>query len=82
MLLIHPSIDPVILSFGFIEIRWYSLAYIAGFLLGIYLMKYFNKKNNFIFDNKKIDDFFIWAVICVIIGGRVGYVLIYQFELL
>ena len=33
---IQPSIDPVIISIGFIEIRWYSLAYILGFLLGIY----------------------------------------------
>jgi len=40
---IQPSIDPVILSIGFIEIRWYSLAYILGFLLGIYIIKRLNK---------------------------------------
>ena len=39
---IQPSIDPVILSIGFIEIRWYSLAYIFGFLLGIYIIKRLN----------------------------------------
>ena len=39
---IQPSIDPVILSIGFIEIRWYSLAYILGFLLGIYIIKRLN----------------------------------------
>ena len=36
---IQPSIDPVILSIGFIEIRWYSLAYIFGFLLVSLLLK-------------------------------------------
>ena len=37
MILIHPSIDPVIFSFGFLEIRWYSMAYIAAFLIGSFL---------------------------------------------
>ena len=36
MVLIHPSIDPVIISFGIIQIRWYSLAYVLGFIIGIY----------------------------------------------
>ena len=43
MLLIHPSIDPVIFSFGAIQIRWYGIAYVLGFLLGIYLIKQINK---------------------------------------
>ena len=42
MLLIHPSIDPVIVSFGVIQIRWYGIAYVLGFLLGVYLLKQIN----------------------------------------
>ena len=49
MVLIHPSIDPVIVSFGFVQIRWYGIAYVLGFLLGVYLIKRINlgyaKKN-------------------------------------
>ena len=75
---IQPSIDPVILSIGFIEIRWYSLAYILGFLLGIYIIKRLNTIYGNQYSNKNIDSFLIWAVLGVIIGGRTGYVIFYQ----
>ena len=80
MKFIQPSIDPVILSFGFIEIRWYSLAYILGFLLGIYVIKKLNKIYGNEYSNKNIDSFLIWAVLGVIIGGRIGYVIFYQIK--
>ena len=78
MLLIHPSIDPVIVSFGVIQIRWYGIAYVLGFILGIYLIKQINQGYQKRLKNKQIDDFFIWSVIGVILGGRIGYVLFYQ----
>ena len=78
MLLVHPSIDPVIVSFGVIQIRWYGIAYVLGFLLGIYLIKQINQGYQKRLKNKQIDDFFIWSVIGVILGGRIGYVLFYQ----
>jgi len=78
MLFIHPSINPVIVSFGVIQIRWYSIAYVLGFLLGIYLIKQINQGYQKRIKNKQIDDFFIWSVIGVILGGRIGYVLFYQ----
>ena len=78
MLLIHPSIDPVIVSFGVFQIRWYGIAYVLGFLLGIYLIKQINQGYQSKIINKQIDDFFIWSVSGVILGGRVGYVLFYQ----
>ena len=73
MLLIHPSIDPVIVSFGVIQIRWYGIAYVLGFLLGIYLIKQINLGYQKRIKNKQIDDFFIWSIIGVILGGRIGY---------
>ena len=78
MILIHPSIDPVIVSFGIIQIRWYGLAYVLSFLIGIYLIKKINQKDQKKIENKKIDDFFIWSIIGIILGGRIGYVLFYQ----
>ena len=80
MILIKPSIDPVIFSLGFVDIRWYGLAYVAAFILGVYLIKKlnYNVENNI--DNKIIDNFFVWSIIGVILGGRIGYVLFYQFE--
>ena len=78
MILIKPSIDPVILSLGIFDIRLYSLAYISGFIIGSIIIKYLNKKLLNILSNKQIDSFFIWSILGVIIGGRVGYVLFYQ----
>ena len=75
MILIHPSIDPVIFSFGLIQVRWYSLAYIFGFLIGVFLIKRINQNK---IKNKIIDDFFIWSIIGVILGGRIGYILFYN----
>ena len=80
MIFIHPSIDPVIFSFYFLEVRWYGMAYVLAFIIGNYLIKFFNNKLNPKLDNKLIDNFFIWSIFGVIIGGRVGYVFFYQLE--
>ena len=80
MVLIHPSIDPVIVSFNFLEIRWYGLAYVAAFIIGGYLIKFFNQRYPSNLNRKLIDDFFLWAIIGVIFGGRIGYVFFYQIE--
>ena len=78
MILTKPSIDPIILSLGFVDIRWYSLAYIFGFVLGSILIKFINKKSLNIITNKQIDSFFIWSIIGIIMGGRIGYVIFYN----
>ena len=76
--LIHPYIDPVIVSFGSLSIRWYGISYVAGFILGFFIIKVINKKLNNPITNKLLDDFFIWSVLGVIVGGRLGYILFYQ----
>ena len=81
MIFIQPSINPVIISLGFIDIRWYSLAYIFAFILGSIFIKKFNRRSYKILSDIEIDRFFIWAVFGVIIGGRIGYVLFYQTNL-
>lgn len=80
MIIIHPLINPVIVSFGFIQIRWYSLAYVLGFIIGLYLIKKINNKFSIPLQNKDLDNFFIWSVLGIIIGGRLGYTIFYQTE--
>ena len=80
--LIHPEIDPVILSFGNIAIRWYGLSYVIGFLLGYILIKKINKYLHEPLKEKIIEELFIWITLGVIIGGRIGYILFYQTDLL
>ena len=81
MIFIQPSINPIFLSIGYIDIRWYSMAYIFAFIFGSILIKKLNKKSYNLLSGKQIDSFLIWAVIGVIIGGRFGYVLFYQTSL-
>ena len=78
------NLDPVLLDFGFIAIRWYSLAYICGIVLGWWLGKKIIKNLlpsvNFKFALKEFDDLITYLIISIIVGGRLGYVLFYNFE--
>lgn len=77
-----PDIDPVALSIGPLVIRWYALAYLAGFMLAWkYALRIVNRDPGQRPDKDDIDNFVPWAVLGVILGGRIGYVLFYQFDL-
>ena len=70
------NFDPVALNFFSLEIRWYSISYITGILIGWVLSKKF-----FISDNEireKFDDFLTYLIFGVIFGGRLGYVIFYD----
>ena len=72
------NFDPVAIEIFSIQIRWYSLAYIFGIIIGWYL-----SKKIFISDNdikEKFDDYITYLIIGIIFGGRLGYVIIYNFE--
>ena len=72
------NFDPVAIQVFSLEIRWYSIAYIAGILLGWILSKKF-----FISDYEikvKFDDFVTYLILGIIIGGRLGYVFFYNFS--
>lgn len=82
MALTFPDIDPVALWIGPLPIRWYALAYMAGFLLGWRYALYLAGKTSDQRPNRDdIDDFLPWAVLGVILGGRLGYVLFYNFDM-
>ena len=74
------NLNPVALNFFGIKVYWYSLSYLGGFIFFIFYTKYFIKKGAFNFDIKAIDDFLGYAILGVIIGGRIGYVTFYNFE--
>ena len=72
------NFDPVAFQIMSFEIRWYSLAYILGIIIGWILCKKIFIKNLDI--NQKFDDCITYLIIGIIIGGRVGYVLFYNFN--
>ncbi len=75
-------LDPVAISIGPVAIKWYALAYIAAFLLGVWYCQRLARLDAGKPTPRDIEDFLLWAVVGVILGGRLGYVLFYQPELL
>jgi len=72
------NFDPVAIQIFSIEIRWYSLAYIFGILLGwLYCKKILIKDKNI---SKLFDDLISYLIIGIILGGRLGYVIFYNLE--
>mgnify|MGYP006104361717 FL=1 len=72
------NFDPVAFQILSLEIRWYSLAYIIGILLGWIYCKKKLIKDRYIMD--LFDDFITYLIIGVILGGRLGYVLFYNLK--
>jgi phosphatidylglycerol:prolipoprotein diacylglycerol transferase len=78
-----PVFDPVAISFGWIVIRWYALAYIAGIVLGWIYARSLVKKERLWggpapITLVQLDDFILWVTLGIIVGGRTGYVLFYN----
>lgn len=74
-----PNISPIALQIGPLAIRWYALAYVAGIVLGYYYVSWLNKRQSQpIFSEKARDDLIFYAVLGVLLGGRIGYILFYN----
>ena len=71
------NFDPVAFQIFTLEIRWYSLAYIAGILIGWFLSKKIFISTEKIKEN--FDDYLTYLILGIIIGGRLGYVFFYNF---
>jgi len=70
------NFDPVAIQIFSVEIRWYSLAYVVGILIGwILSKKFFISTLNI---KEKFDDFVTYAIIGIIVGGRLGYIIFYN----
>lgn len=63
--------------FGF-KVYWYSLMYITALLLALFIAKYFVKKDKIPISNALLDSYFLWVELGVILGARLGFVLLYD----
>lgn len=79
-----PAIDPVAFAIGPIVVRWYALAYLGGVLLGAAYGHFLLGRRDLWKDGRPpfeagaIWDFAFWAVVGIVLGGRIGYVLFYN----
>lgn len=74
----YPDFDPVIFQIGPLAIRWYGMMYLLGFLGGYFVMRHVAKFRHYTFDKDSIADLLFYAVLGVVLGGRLGYTLFYN----
>ena len=80
-MLVHPQFDPVAIYLGPLSIHWYGLMYLLGFTLFMLLGRYRIKHNpQAALNNTILDDLLFYGMLGVILGGRLGHVLFYQFD--
>jgi phosphatidylglycerol---prolipoprotein diacylglyceryl transferase len=79
--MIHPQFDPIAFSLGPVAVRWYGLMYLLAFLAVLVLgrMRLASKAHSSLsMTPKDLDDFLLYGVLGVVLGGRLGYVLFYK----
>lgn len=77
---IYPHIDPVALHLGPLQVRWYGLMYLVGFLGSWGLALWRARRPGSGWTSELVSDFIFYCALGVIVGGRVGYILFYNFS--
>jgi len=77
---IHPNIDPVAISLGPLKVHWYGIMYLVGFALAWALANYRIKHLNLNWQREEVADLIFFAALGIIAGGRIGYMLFYNFS--
>lgn len=74
-----PNIDPVLIRlWGPLQIRWYSLLYVGGFLVGRMILVHLSKEKRFHFTAEQMEKLIVWALLAAVIGARVVYCVVYD----
>jgi phosphatidylglycerol---prolipoprotein diacylglyceryl transferase len=85
-MLTYPNIDPVAIHIGSRGIHWYGIMYVIGFAVAWWLARRQARRPGSTWNEEQVDDLIFWVMLGVILGGRIGYVLLYvlpfQMELL
>ena len=74
----YPIINPTIINIGLLQIRWYGVMYILAFLASYFLVRYQIRKKRLNIDINTVNDLFLFLIIGLIIGARLGYVIFYN----
>jgi phosphatidylglycerol:prolipoprotein diacylglycerol transferase len=76
----HPEFDPVAISLGPLQVHWYGLTYLVGFVVGWWLGRIRARKSWTPVNEQQMGDLLFYIALGTILGGRFGYVLFYNFE--
>jgi phosphatidylglycerol---prolipoprotein diacylglyceryl transferase len=72
------KVNPNVFTFGAFQLRYYSLMYLVAFFFTYVLVSYRLKRDDFAYAPETIQDFFLWGILGLIFGARLGYVLFYN----
>jgi phosphatidylglycerol:prolipoprotein diacylglycerol transferase len=75
-----PEIDPVIFGLGPLKIRWYGLMYVIGFLFAWWLARRRSQRADTPVNGAQVDDLIFYGMLGVILGGRIGYSIVYGWD--
>ncbi|AFI04380.1 prolipoprotein diacylglyceryl transferase [Helicobacter cetorum] len=77
---IYERFDPIAFSIGGIEVHWYGLAYACAIIIAFYmaLRMIKNDPKRFPIERKDFESYFLWAELGIVLGARIGYILIYD----
>ncbi len=75
-----PVIDPIIFSIGPVSLRWYGTMYLIGFIAAMLLANKAADRSHGLWTREQVSDLLFYGFLGVVLGGRVGYVLFYQFD--
>lgn len=76
-----PAWDPVLLHLGPLQLRWYAVGYLFGFIVGMTILKRLAQARFFPVAPEKVADLLFWLILGVMFGGRIGYCLFYKPDL-
>lgn len=74
----YPNIDPILLQIGPVAIRWYSLSYLGGLVFAWAYMSRLIRVQAPPCNQEQVSDYIFWAMMGIVLGGRIGYVLFYN----
>ncbi len=74
----YPDIDPVALNLGVIKIHWYGISYVVGIMAAWFLLRYRGSQTQWGFNSEQVSDLIFYAMLGIILGGRLGSVLFYN----
>ncbi|MBW3021299.1 prolipoprotein diacylglyceryl transferase, partial [Candidatus Woesearchaeota archaeon] len=74
----YHNLDPVAFSLFGLEVYWYGIIFVLGFIIAYFFVQYLVKERNLSISRKDVDDFFLWFIIAVLVGARLIYVFVYN----
>jgi phosphatidylglycerol:prolipoprotein diacylglycerol transferase len=74
----YPRIDPILVDFGALKIRWYGVSYVLAFVFAYFVLRTLARRGRLPIAYDRVADVLFWGVLGVFLGGRIGYVLFYM----